>query len=128
MGIGKACLSGGEQHIAGERQLETAGDRRAVDRADHRTTEAADRAHRVVDLHGVVHRGSRRRDQAARAQLLQVEPGGEGPAGAGQDQHPHLGVGLQGIDGPPPFAFEVGDSRVLRGLNDAIVLMTEVIA
>ena len=35
---------------------------------------------------------------------------------------------LQGIDGPPPFAFEVGDSRVLRGLNDAIVLMTEVIA
>ena len=31
------------------------------------------------------------------------------------------------LDGSPqPFAFEVGDARVLRGLNDAIVLMTEV--
>ena len=97
---GKPSLAvvGGEAEVAGERELEAAARGDAVDRRDHR------HLHRLDLVEDVVHRA----DDAAKApgadlgqalHAAHVLAGGEGPAGAGDDQD------AQGV---------VGDERARR--------------
>ena len=83
MGVGEAGPGGGDADVAGQRQLETAGNRHAIDGADDRLMAQFDGQNRVLVGRGGV--GAAQGGGLA-AQFLQVEPGGEGPlASAGED-------------------------------------------
>ena len=87
--VGEARCRGRDQDVAAERQLETAGDREAVDRADDRQRT---RGHGVEQALVRAADGADDPRRAGRlaAQLLQVETGAEGAPGAGQDEHVDL--------------------------------------
>ena len=87
VGVGETGMLRGDQQVAGQGQLETAGNRVAIDGADNRAVEGFHGTrHGIVDLLG----GS---GGMSRAQLLQVKAGTEGVTGTGNDQYPYLGVG-----------------------------------
>ena len=78
----------GVDEVAGQRQLEAAADRHAVDGSDHRLVhveeflQSAEAADAVVAV-----------DRIARGRRLQVPPGGKEPAAlAPDDRHPKVGV------------------------------------
>ena len=96
MRVGEARLCRGDQHVAGERQFEPAGDRDAVDRADHGLPALQDRGDRIGCSVGGVCRAHRVRRAA---EFLEVEPGREGAAGAGQDEDADTVVGRELADG-----------------------------
>ncbi len=85
VGVAEARPLGCDEEVAVERDLESAGDRGPVDRADHRLVHVGERAARsrawfltVVDV-------GRAQVAGRRPELLQVEAGAEGRIGAGED-------------------------------------------
>ena len=91
MGVGEARLRGRDQEVAGERDLEAAGHRDAVDRADHGLPERPEQLRRVGDRPALAVRI---------AHLLQIEAGTEGAAGAGEDDHANFFVVVEVKGGP----------------------------
>ena len=96
MGVGKSRLARRQQHVAGQRQLETASHGCAVDRPNHRARIAQQGSRRVArSLLGLA---GGAQAALARADLLEVQAGAKSSAGTGQDQHPHRRVGGQAVD------------------------------
>eukprot|EP01022_Parablepharisma_sp_SALTPOND_P021539 TRINITY_DN427_c0_g2_i1.p1 TRINITY_DN427_c0_g2~~TRINITY_DN427_c0_g2_i1.p1 ORF type:complete len:1279 (+),score=502.02 TRINITY_DN427_c0_g2_i1:12957-16793(+) len=94
--IGRAC----RQHdVAGQRDIGAGTGSHAIDGADHREGQGAQRFHQwaIVFLDGFaqVDGGVARLDGA----VAQVLAGAEAAAGTGQQQHAHRGIGLQAGDG-----------------------------
>ncbi len=81
VGVGEPGLLGGDQDVAVQRQLEPAGDGRAVDGADHRLGHRRPLRRDVGQLGGV-------------AQFLEVEARAEHRVGAGEDDDVDGVVGL----------------------------------
>src|SRR3546814_6426496 len=75
MGVGEARVRRGDQYVAGERDLEAAGDRDTVDRTDHRLRAQFDGLHRI--LVGAFRIGGAEIGRVG-AEFLEVEPRGEG--------------------------------------------------
>src|SRR5581483_9678118 len=86
MRVGKLRVLGGDYNVGGERELEAAGDRIAIDRGDDRL------------FHPLDHRDEGRAALFADsfdAQFVEVEPGAERAPGAGDDHHADLRIGAQ---------------------------------
>jgi hypothetical protein len=106
VGVGEPGVLRRHEEVAGQRQLEPAGDRDAVDRADERLAVRWERALLLLGQHqvgGVITPGT---------QLLEVDPGREGGVGAGEDHHVDLGVGLEAGDGERQLALHLAVERV----------------
>ncbi|SKU95759.1 Uncharacterised protein [Mycobacteroides abscessus subsp. abscessus] len=86
MGVGESCLLRGDENVAGQCQLQTAGHRSAVDGADDRLAQFG--PPRVQGL-GTI----------ATAQLLEVHARAEDRVGRGQDHHVDVLVGVGRGDG-----------------------------
>ena len=82
VGVGEARPLGRDEEVAGEGQLEPAGDRDAVDGADHRRVHVREGAAGGARLAGG--RGLAE-GVAAGGELLEVDPGAERGVGAGED-------------------------------------------
>lgn len=88
--VGEPGALGGDEEVASQRQLQTAGDGRPVDRPDHRlrqrTPGMTDGNVRRSDPGGVV---------PGRAELTQIQARAERRIGAGQDDHVHAIVAVR---------------------------------
>jgi hypothetical protein len=93
----------GDPDVAHAGQVEPGADRMAVDGGDHRQLAVPQRERDALDAAPVVvARGQRRRqrtDSHPIAHRLEIAAGTECTAGAGEDQHRHLGVGAGALDG-----------------------------
>src|SRR5215472_12439858 len=86
--ISKLCLFGSDHNVAGERELESPGDRETVDCADYRHLHVVDHA----DEGGVAFVVDPAR---ACAELAEVETDTEGPARAGDNHYTDVLIALQ---------------------------------
>ena len=84
---------GGDAQRAGERQLEAAADRVAVDRGDRRDRDAGDRVDRGAQAAVV----GEVLLSVAGGDLLEVGAGGEDFAAAGDDRAAHVGLGANAL-------------------------------
>ncbi len=95
VGIGKAGAVRCHQDVAGQRHLETTGDRHPVDGAHHWLAAATDGIDRI---HARIRIGRFLADVALATQLLEIEPGRKGLlAGTGQHHGLDCLVGLDGL-------------------------------
>ena len=118
MGVGEAGAVGGNEEVAVERDLEAAGDRRAVHRADDRLRRRWERAR--VGARCVAGGARVGEGRTPGAQLLEVQPGAERGIGAGEDQHAdvvvRVGVTHRGPQGPDQVARQgVAGVRAVEG-------------
>jgi hypothetical protein len=102
----------GQHDVAGQRQVGAGAGGHAVDGADHRHRQGAQRRHQrgveFFDRFAEVDAGGARFDGA----VVQVLAGAEAAAGAGQQQHAHGLVGLELVQGVADFA--------VHGLGEAV--------
>lgn len=91
VGIGKLRVRGGDENVASHGDLEAAGCRHAVDRADDRALEFQQRRYHIERerLRGVGFR---------LAQFIQVEPGAERAARTRHNEHAHRRVAPELFD------------------------------
>ncbi len=99
---------GGDDHVAGERQLAAAAQRVAGDGGDHRRL---DRGEAAPEGGGRV---AQRLGEAALRHRLDVGAGGEDLLGAGDDDAAHLGVGVEPLQLARPAASISSGERALR--------------
>ena len=88
MGIGEYRALGGDQEVATQRQLESAGERRSVDCADDRRRHLGDGGDAALRLELVEVL------QAVASGFLEVDARAEGGIGAGEDDREHGGIGV----------------------------------
>ena len=112
MGVGERGAFGRDEEVAGERELESAGDARAVDRADHRLAHLPERGEgrdrRVI---GATHEVGR-----VLPELAQIQSGAERGIGAGEDHDVDVGVTVGGGQRGPGLALE-RDAQCVTGLG-----------
>ena len=96
MGIADLCAASGKHQVAAEHQLEATGQGQSIERGDHRLGEAVQPVHRGQDA---VEKQTRAVRSRLRSDVLEIGPGAEGPACAGEDDRPHVLVPLGVVQG-----------------------------